>query len=192
MPSCIPPKLPNEQKETMRKPLARIPFAVRIVGTACVLLIASRYAPGQNANVMGADGSRANSILKLQMNHASISVADINAESDWYIKTLGFSFRAGEKIDQINPMMKGCRLVIPSFQLDLIQYTGSQRPNAPSPVFLQQGYFHLTFTVEDMEAAFNFLQTAGVKMTANRDPQKHIRGIVLNDPEGNEIELSAR
>jgi catechol 2,3-dioxygenase-like lactoylglutathione lyase family enzyme len=88
--------------------------------------------------------------------------------------------------------MQGCRLVIPGFQLDLIQYTGSERPKTLTPIFLQQGYFHLTFTVSDVDAAFRFLQTAGVKMTANRDPQNHIRGIVLNDPEGNEIEISPR
>jgi catechol 2,3-dioxygenase-like lactoylglutathione lyase family enzyme len=190
MPYGVPPKLQNQQKEIVKKILAQIVLAV--VGSACVFLIASRCAHSQNASAAGAEGARANSILKLQMNHASISVADIDAEANWYINTLGFSFRAGGKIDQINPMMRGCRLVIPGFQLDLIQYKGSQRPTALSPIFLQQGYFHLTFTVENMEAAFNFLEAAGVKLTANRDPQKHIRGIVLNDPEGNEIELSSR
>jgi catechol 2,3-dioxygenase-like lactoylglutathione lyase family enzyme len=144
----------------------------------------------QNPGPSAADGAKARSILNLQINHASISVADINAEADWYIRTLGFSFRPGEKIDQINPMMKGCRLVIPGFQLDLIQYKGSQRPTPSSPVFAQQGYFHLNFTVPDVDAAFNFLQGAGVKMNANRDRQNHIRSIVLNDPEGNEIEIS--
>lgn len=175
----------------MKNILPRVSSVAWIAGAIVSLIFTSTIAFSQNA-IQPADSAKDASILKLQINHASISVADINAESEWYIQKLGFSFRAGDKISQINPMMQGCRLVIPGFQLDLIQYKGSQRPTAPSPVFLQQGYFHLTFTVDDLESAFNFLQAAGVKLTANRDRQNHIRGIVLNDPEGNEIELSSR
>ena len=127
------------------------------------------------------------------MNHASISVADIQKEAAWYINTLGYSFRDEKKIAHIGPVMQGTQLVIPGFQLDLIQYTGSKRPEAPKPVFMQQGYFHLAMTVADIDAAYEFLKAAGVEMEANRNRQtSKLNGIVLHDPEGNEIELNGR
>lgn len=176
----------------MNSSLQRFRFAARHMAALFLLIVTSAGASGQNTASTDPDSNKTRSILDLQINHASISVADINAEAKWYIHTLGFSFRPGEKIDQINPKMQGCRLVISGFQLDLIQYAGSERPKAASPIFAQQGYFHLDFTVADTEAAFSFLEAIGVKATANRDTQNRIRSIVLEDPEGNEIELSSR
>lgn len=112
--------------------------------------------------------------------------------ADWYIQKLGFSFRAGEKIAQINPMMKGTRLVIPGFQLDLIQFKGSQRPKLAGSVLMQQGLAHLAFASPDVEGTFNALKAAGVEVHANGKPGDKMEGFTFSDPEGNEIEVFAK
>ena len=166
----------------------------RIAGAAAIMLVTSIATLGQEAAPASApDGAKARAVLSLQMNHASISVADIEKEANWYITTLGYSFAPGQGIAKMGGKMQGTRLVIPGFQLDLIQYAGSQRPPKPEPIFMQQGYFHLAMTVSDIDAAYNFLQAAGVEMQANRNRQTNkVSGIVLHDPEGNEIELNGR
>jgi catechol 2,3-dioxygenase-like lactoylglutathione lyase family enzyme len=166
-------------------------FAGRLVGFS-LLLLASAGAMSQNAASAAPGNSNAASILNLQIHHASISVADIQAEANWYGKTFGFSFPTGGKIEHINPKMQGARLVIPGFQLDLIQFEGSKRPEKPSPVFMQQGYIHLVFTVSDLDAALSFLQGASADVTPNRNREGKLSGLVVHDPEGNEIELTGR
>ena len=167
--------------------------AAQFAGLAVLVLASTATFAQQAAPAAAPDGSKAGAVLGLQMNHASISVADIEKEAAWYIDTLGYSFRDEKKIVHIGPVMQGTQLVIPGFQLDLIQYTGSKRPETPKPIFMQQGYFHLAMTVADIEAAYNFLQAAGVEMQANRNRQTNkVSGIVLHDPEGNEIELNGR
>jgi len=168
--------------------------AVQIAAVAALALLASITTYGQTASPAAApDGTKARAVLGLAMDHASISVADIQKEAAWYINTLGYSFTPGQGIQKIGGKMQGTRLVIPGFQLDLIQYEGSKRPETPNPIFMQQGYFHLAMTVSDPEAAFNFLQAAGVEMEPSRNRQTNkVTKIVLHDPEGNEIELNGR
>ncbi len=110
-------------------------IALRIHGVVSILLLDSVAALSQNTATTAPDGTKARNVLNLQMHHATISVADIQAETNWYILTLGFSFPSGSQgVQKINPKMKGGRLIIPGFQLDLIQYEGSQRAKASSPV----------------------------------------------------------
>ena len=167
-------------------------FVTPTAGFVAILLLSSAYAMSQDAASSTVDTSRAASVLNLQIHHATLSVADIHAEADWYIRNFGFAFPAGTKVQQINPKMQGARLVISGFQLVLIQFEGSKRPEKPSPVFMQQGYIHLVFTVSDPDSAFTYLQGAGADVTANRNKEGKIMGMVVHDPEGNEIELTGR
>ncbi len=59
--------------------------------------------------------------------------------------------------------IQGVQLVMPGYQIHLIQYEGSQRAKIPSPVFLAQGWIHIAFTVADTAKALAFLQAAGTR-----------------------------
>jgi catechol 2,3-dioxygenase-like lactoylglutathione lyase family enzyme len=172
-------------KERIMINVKRGVLLVRMTMAVALLLAGSLGAFAQSA-----EGSKpAATPLKIQFHHATISVANIQAMADWYIQKLGFSFRAGEMIAQINPMMKGTRLVISGFQLDLIQYKGSQRPKLEGGVLMQQGLAHLAFVSPDVEGTFNALRAAGVEVHANGAPGGKMRGFTFNDPKGNEIEV---
>jgi catechol 2,3-dioxygenase-like lactoylglutathione lyase family enzyme len=179
----------------MKAGMGGILFAARAAGAAAVLLLASAGALSQgSASPAAADGTQARSALGLQIEHASISVANFQAEADWYVRNLGFSQPAGAEGVQtmMGGKMKAGKLFIPGFRLDLIQYEGSERPKPPSPVFMQQGFIHLAFTTVDLDAAFAFLQAAGTDVKANRNKQGKVTQMLLHDPEGNELEIFPR
>jgi catechol 2,3-dioxygenase-like lactoylglutathione lyase family enzyme len=160
---------------------------------AVILFFTSTAALGQEAIAAApsADGAQARSVLGLQIDHASISVANFQAEADWYVKNMGFSMPQTPQT-MMGGKMKAGKLFIPGFRLDLIQYDGSARPKTPDPVFMQQGFIHLAFTVSDLDAAFALLQTAGTDVKANRNKQGKVTQMLLHDPEGNELEIFPR
>jgi catechol 2,3-dioxygenase-like lactoylglutathione lyase family enzyme len=146
-----------------------------------------------------ADDAQAPPVSGLVPDHATLSVANIQVEAEWYGRVLGFKplSKSGES-DLMN-----WHLVIPGYRIDLIQAKGSKRPAAVDPVYrsvngqmvpidpidLQQGWVHVVFHVEDVAAAWKQLQAlhVDVKVTKLKDGTP----IQLNmlDPEGNAIEI---
>src|SRR5258708_8083195 len=78
--------------------------------------------------------------LKLTPHHATISVADLDKESQWYASVLGF--------EKSNPFdyrdSKGCSMVIPGYRVDLIQQKGSSRKDTRLGL-QRQGWLPLVF-----------------------------------------------
>jgi catechol 2,3-dioxygenase-like lactoylglutathione lyase family enzyme len=146
------------------------------------------------AVVAAQDGVNAQSILNLQPQHATISVANISVETAWYVEKLGFTSPPSTSLGGggMGQKMKGGRVDIAGFSIHLIQYEGSQRPQKPSPIFMQQGWIHLTFSVSDMEKALSFLRASGVEVEVVRNKSNKLTALVLHDPEGNEVELDPR
>lgn len=146
-----------------------------------------------------ADDAQAPPVSGLVPDHATLSVANIQVEADWYERVLGFKplSKSGES-DLMN-----WHLVIPGYRIDLIQAKGSKRPAAVGPVNrvvngqtvpidpidLQQGWVHVVFHVEDVSVAWKQLQAlhVDVKVTKLKDGTP----IQLNmlDPEGNAVEI---
>jgi len=122
--------------------------------------------------------------LKLTPHHATISVADLDRESQWYASVLGF-----EKSNVFDgPDTRGCSMVIPSYSVDLIQQKGSsKRDTQIGP--LRQGWLHVVFRTPMIEEALKRLEAAGTDVKAFKYDGVHLQRLILHDPEGNEVEL---
>jgi uncharacterized protein GlcG (DUF336 family)/catechol 2,3-dioxygenase-like lactoylglutathione lyase family enzyme len=121
--------------------------------------------------------------LKLTPHHATISVADLDKESQWYASVLGF-----EKSNFFDsPDAKGCWMVIPGYRVDLIQQKGSSRKDTQIGL-LRQGWLHVVFQTPMIEEALKRLQAAGTDVKAFKN-DGHLQRLILHDPEGNEVEL---
>ncbi len=173
---------------------------LQIVCALAIVLPAGTGALCQNATGDVPSGATARSVLELQPHHMTISVANLRLERDWYIEKLGFTFApmgpppgTNQAPPPPNPNMQGAaQLKISGYRIDLIQYAGSQRAKIPSPRYLEQGWVHIAFSVANLDKALSFLQAAGTDVTGNRDSNGTLQGLLLHDPEGNEIELFSR
>jgi catechol-2,3-dioxygenase len=122
--------------------------------------------------------------LKLAPHHATISVADLEKESQWYASVLGF-----EKSNAFDsPDLKGCWMVIPGYRVDLMQYKGSSRKDTQSGV-LRQGWVHVVFQTPMIDEALKRLQSVGADVKIFKSDDNHLQRLILHDPEGNEVEL---
>jgi catechol 2,3-dioxygenase-like lactoylglutathione lyase family enzyme len=119
--------------------------------------------------------------------HATISVANIEREAEWYTRVLGF--KLWRKLDA-DPDNINYQMWIPGYRFDLIQYKGSKRPAPAEPLYLQQGWIHVVFHVDDVATALRQLQALHVvPKEVNKDAQGNLIQIRLRDPEGNEVEI---
>jgi len=125
----------------------------------------------------------------LAPDHATISVENLDRVAEWYGRILGF--KVTQRFDT-DPGFVLEQMRIPGYRIDLVKYKGSSRPAPVDPVFLQQGWIHVVFNVQDMSAALKQLQALNVKLTANKDANGVPTRIVLHDPEGNEVEVITR
>ena len=133
-----------------------------------------------------ADNAQAPPVTGLVPDHATLSVENLQLEADWYARVLGF--KVFSKSDS-NPDMLNWHLVIPGYRIDLVKYKGSKRPAPVDPPYLQQGWIHVVFHVEDVAAALKTLQALHVQTTVNRLKDGTPFQIDLQDPEGNLLEI---
>jgi catechol 2,3-dioxygenase-like lactoylglutathione lyase family enzyme len=145
-------------------------------------------------------------VTGLVPDHAAASVADIVREAEWYERVLGFKVLNKYKEHVLasqapeNPDFINWHLEIPGYRIDLVQYKGSKRPPAVDPVYLQQGWVHVVFHVEDVAAALKSLQAQQVKVDVTYLCDHNVRqakpcenGVPIQlyfyDPEGNQLEI---
>ena len=120
-------------------------------------------------------------LADIRFDHVTISVQDLERESEWYTRVLGFK----ETSRQEHPTFTMRNFRNANFRVDLVKYPGSVRTPA-NPVYLQQGFVHLALTAPDLPAALAALKALGADVKGG--------GMVLelHDPEGNEIEIFAQ
>jgi catechol 2,3-dioxygenase-like lactoylglutathione lyase family enzyme len=145
-------------------------------------------------------------VTGLVPDHAALSVADIRREAEWYERVLGFKLlnkyteHVTASMAPDNPDFINWHLEIPGYRIDLIQYKGSKRPPPVDPVYLQQGWVHVVFHVEDVAAALKTLQALQVKVDVTYLCDHNVRqakpcenGVPIQmyfyDPEGNQLEI---
>ncbi len=131
----------------------------------------------------------ARQMLDLRPDHATVSVADIQTEKDWYTNKLGF---VPVNHIQRGPDFEVWQMSLPGYRIDLVRAAGSSRPKAPTPLYLQQGWVHVVFTSPDLTRAYDFLHIAGTDVAGDKDASGKFVRLILHDPEGNEIEIFPR
>ncbi len=125
-------------------------------------------------------------VTGLAPDHATLSVANIEREAEWYERVLGFKpFSKSEA----NPDFRNWHLVIPGYRIDLVQFKGSKRPPPLESPYLQQGWTHVVFHVEDVSLALRQLQALNVDVVVARDRDGVPIQLRIRDPEGNEVEI---
>lgn len=125
-------------------------------------------------------------VTGLAPDHATLSVANIEREAEWYERVLGF--KPFSKSDA-NPDFRNWHLVIPGYRIDLVQFKGSSRPPHQESPYLQQGWTHVVFHVEDVSLALRQLQALNVDVSVSRDNNGVPIQLRIRDPEGNEVEI---
>lgn len=140
-------------------------------------------APAQEPS---ADSAQPPPVTGLVPDHAALSVENIDQESEWYQRVLGFKvfskFATPDHVSMVH-------LVIPGYRIDLIKVPGSKRPAPTDPQWLQQGWIHVVFHVDDVPAALKTFQALHVEVSVTKDDKGTPIQIRVHDPEGNEIEI---
>jgi len=125
-------------------------------------------------------------VTGLVPDHATISVENLEQEAAWYGRVLGFTVYSKS---ETNPDFLNWHLMIPGYRIDLVKYKGSKRPARVDPLYLQQGWTHVVFHVEDVAAAWKTLQALQVEVKVNKDAKGVPIQLLIEDPEGNQIEI---
>ena len=126
--------------------------------------------------------------LALAPDHATISVADLAKERDWYTSVLGFK--------QIDHLERGADFAIsmmgiPGYRIDLLWQRGSARSKRGTGDF-EQGWRHIVFNTTMLDQDYKRLVALQTDVTADRDSKSAITRLLVHDPEGNEFEIFAK
>jgi catechol 2,3-dioxygenase-like lactoylglutathione lyase family enzyme len=133
----------------------------------------------------------------MKFHHVGISVADLDRSKKWYADVLGFT--AGYSFALPPVSLCGCFMERDGVQVELIERAGSVRAPStggisgpdPNAALLTHGYGHLAFTVNDLDATFERLVTAGAAAVwePRPSPQPGVRMAFVADVDGNLIEI---
>ncbi|WP_040167877.1 VOC family protein [Microbacterium gorillae] len=131
------------------------------------------------------------------LDHVGLSVADLDAQRDWYAAALGLVPTEPGGIPALG--LQVVFLVDPdgTWALELLHRPGSQpglqAASAPEAV-LTQGFGHICLRVADVEELFGRLTAAGATpiMPPGPSPVSGVRMAFVADPEGNLIEMLDR
>jgi|HubBroStandDraft_5_1064220.scaffolds.fasta_scaffold128508_2 catechol 2,3-dioxygenase-like lactoylglutathione lyase family enzyme len=125
-------------------------------------------------------------VTGLVPDHATLSVANMDQEVAFFERVLGF--KVWHRMDT-NPDNIGVQMRLPNYRIDLFQYKGSTRPAPVNPLYLQQGWIHVVFHVEDVALAKKQMEALHVPFTEAHDDKGVLIRLTFHDPEGNELEI---
>lgn len=132
----------------------------------------------------------------MYLDHVGISVADLDAQREWYSRAFGFTESTPFEIAPLR--LRGTFLVGPNgLALELLERHGSvaglQAPDTATAL-LTRGYGHVCLRVADVDATHATLLAAGAqeRMAPQAAPEPGVRMSFVADPEGNLIELLDR
>lgn len=131
------------------------------------------------------------------LDHIGLSVADLDAQAEWYSSALGLERREPGGIPAVG--LRVVFLVDPEegWAIELLHRPGSEHPplatSAPEHV-LTQGYGHICLRVADVDGLHDRLVAAGAAsiLPPGESPVSGVRMAFVADPEGNFIEMLDR
>jgi len=123
--------------------------------------------------------------IHLSMDHATIGVADLQKEGDWYHRALGLEFAPIHHAEKFDVQT----MTAPGVRIDLLHESGSTRPTALMG-FDKQGWLHVALGTTDADALYRHLADMGTDVAATRDKKTgKIVFLSVHDPEGNNLEV---
>jgi catechol 2,3-dioxygenase-like lactoylglutathione lyase family enzyme len=131
-----------------------------------------------------------------RFDHVGLSVADLEQARDWYCRAFGLSVENQFAVTGTD--LRGIMLRHASgYRIELLHRPGSApgiEPDSPLAAAAARGYGHFCLCVEDVDAEYAKLITAGatMRMAPSPSPRAGARVAFLADPEGNLIELLDR
>lgn len=134
--------------------------------------------------------------MTVHVDHVGLSVADLDAQRDWYAAAFGLTSTEPFAIPAVG--IRGCFLVgLPGIAIELLERAGSAHgavAASPPDALLTQGWGHLCLRVDDVDAHFERLVDAGARVIQEPgpSPEPGCRFAFVTDPEGNFIELLDR
>lgn len=133
----------------------------------------------------------------MHVDHVGLSVADLDAQTEWYRRAFGFDTAQPFEIAAVG--LRGVFLLGPDdVALELLEKHGSERvaplPADPPSALQTRGYAHICFRVDDTADSYDRLITAGATSIAAPfpAPEAGVHAAFVADPEGNLIELLDR
>ena len=128
--------------------------------------------------------------LKLSPHHATLSVADLDGESRWLERVLGFQVLMR---DEASPDFKLRQMGIPGYRIDLVWQKGSAR-HRQAAGGLEQGWLHVVFKSPQIDKDYRWLVSQKTDVKAYKhgqasEDQTGFNRLTFHDPEGNEIEI---
>ena len=132
----------------------------------------------------------------MHIDHVGLSVADLDAQVEWYTKVFGFTTAREFEVAPIG--LRGIFLVDANgFAIELLQKQGSSRNFKASNVAegaMNQGFGHLCYRVDDVAAMNARMLEHGATqiMPVQESPEPGVTMAYLADPEGNLIEIIDR
>ena len=119
--------------------------------------------------------------------HVAITVKDLDATIEWYVKNLGFSVK-----NSVENKERGTRMAFLEVNgLAMLEFFGfidsAKAVSGPTLRAEETGIKHISFFVDDMEKTCQKLKDVGTEFTASTP-----RRSVFKDPNGILVELRLR
>ena len=132
-----------------------------------------------------------------RLDHVGLNVADLDAAERWYAEAFGYERDVALRLDALE--LDIVMLIHPERgdRLELLHRPGSApglRATDPPQAVLTQGFGHVAFDVQGVDAAYDRLVRMGARavMTPRPSPEPSVRMAFVADPEGNLVELLDR
>lgn len=132
----------------------------------------------------------------MYLDHVGLSVANLDAQAEWYSRALGLHESTPFEIQPVQ--LRGVFLVGENgLAIELLERRGS-KPGLHAPdtatALLTQGYGHICLRVKDVDGIHARLLASGAtqRMAPQPAPEAGVRMSFVADPEGNLIELLDR
>jgi glyoxylase I family protein len=132
-----------------------------------------------------------------RLDHAGLSVRDLGGAARWYCDAFGYVREMALRVDPIDLDIVMLIHRRHGDRLELLHRPGSApglRAGDPAEAALSQGFGHVAFDVEDLDATYEKVVGLGAQpvMTPRPSPEPGVRMAFVADPEGNLVEILSR